>query len=356
MRVAIRVDSGTAIGAGHLTRCLTLADELRDRGADVDFITRTHPGHLAELARARDYQVHELTGAVAPTSDPATWLGTTQEADALDTLHASAAHHPLDWIIVDHYGLDATWHHAVRPAAVGILAIDDLADRPLAADLILDHNYDANTRAYHHLAPNAKLLLGSRYCLLPKSIRAAGTGVHRSAKPNDQATVLVSLGGSDPANATAAVLVALHDILATVHHVDVVIGSAHPAPDAVAERCRTLPNATLHVQTERMADLLIDADVAVGAGGTSTWERLFLGVPSIVLPLAPNQVPTLRALVAAGLVLTPAPDWRSGTALADQLSHLLDDRGHRERVARRGQGVIDGRGAERVTNALLERR
>jgi UDP-2,4-diacetamido-2,4,6-trideoxy-beta-L-altropyranose hydrolase len=352
VRVAFRVDSGTAIGAGHLVRCLTLADELRDRGADVHFVTRKHPGHFAELARERKFRVSELPGAAEPTPDPATWIGTSQEADAADTLHVTEGAHPLDWTIVDHYALDATWHRMIRPATRGILAVDDLADRALAVDAVLDHNYDATRRDYRAVAPAARLLLGSRYCLLPRTIRAMRSTAQGSTRPRGEATIVVSLGGSDPSNATTAVLTMLHDVLASVHHVDVVIGRAHPAQEAVAEGCQALTNATLHVQTDLMGLLLARADVAIGAGGTSTWERLHLGVPSIVLPLAANQVPTIQALAETGLVLTPGTTWRVSQRLVTQLTRLLDDTGERALMAERGRAAIDGQGAERVADAL----
>lgn len=352
MRVAFRVDSGTAIGAGHLVRCLTLADELRDRGADVHFVTRKHPGHFAELARERQFRVSELPGAVGPTPDPATWIGTSQEADAADTLHATDGAHPLDWTIVDHYALDATWHRAIRPATRRILAVDDLADRTLAVDAVLDHNYDATHRDYRAVAPAARLLLGSRYCLLPRAIRTMRSTVQGPTRPRSEATIVVSLGGSDPSNATTDVLTMLHDVLASVHHVDVVIGRAHPAIAAAAEGCQLLANATLHIQTDLMGSLLARADVAIGAGGTSTWERLHLGVPSIVLPLAANQVATIQALAEAGLVLTPGTNWRVSDRLVTQLTRLLDDAGERALLAERGRDAIDGQGAERVADAL----
>jgi UDP-2,4-diacetamido-2,4,6-trideoxy-beta-L-altropyranose hydrolase len=354
MRVVFRVDAGSAIGAGHVMRCLTLADELRALGARVRFVTRAHPGHLGGAVAARGFELASLPGAAAPGAEPGTWLGATPEEDAAQTLAASADLHPVDWVVVDHYAIAAPWHRRVRAMAGRVMAIDDLADRPLDADVVLDQGFGAAERPYAAvLERNATLLLGPRYALIARSIREeAGrrTGVPR---PRAAATVLVSLGGTDPQDATSDVLRIAAPALATAGRVDVVIGASHPNVAGVAERCHRLGHATLHVQTPHMARLLGEADLAIGAGGGSTWERMCVGVPAVTLTLADNQAPTVRALAEAGLVVAPGADWRSSDALLHAVETLLDDTERRAELSRSGRRLVDGAGAPRVAAAMV---
>jgi UDP-2,4-diacetamido-2,4,6-trideoxy-beta-L-altropyranose hydrolase len=388
--VAFRADSGSAIGAGHLMRCLTLAEELRERGAVARFVSRAHPGHVTDLVRQRGFELAQLPGAAELGPDPGTWLGTSVQADAAATVAALADLGPVRWLVADHYAITAAWHRAARARVERIMVIDDVADRPLDADLILDQNFDAPARDYDVVSERpARTLLGPTYALIARAIRraaergltappaaasaepsaaassepsaapssepsAAPSSTQAVARPRSEATVLVSLGGSDPDDATSDALRSAATALASVRRVDVVIGRAHPSPARVAHACAALGNATLHVQTDRMADLLAGADLALGAGGGSTWERLCVGVPSIVLPLAANQLPTLAALHEAGLVVGVDPDWRATGSLQDALERLLDTPGERARMSAAGRRLVDGRGATRVADAMHE--
>lgn len=357
MRVAIRVDSGTAIGAGHLMRCLTLADELRDRGARIEFIARDHPGHLADIARARGYQVRLLPAGIMPTSEPSSWLGTTPLDDATASLNAAADLQPLDWIIVDHYAVDADWHRAVRPAARHVLAIDDLADRPLDADIVVDHNFGAETKAYETVTPSgATLLLGTKFALIDAAFaKVREETLRRSTVEHHDCRVVLSLGGSDANDATSWVIRTLHFELSAVAEVDVVIGQSHPRPDSVASAARSLPRSRVHVQTSRMAELLSKADLAIGAGGVATLERALLGVPTVAIEIAENQRSALSNLAAIGAVdfvrdARSNPDGlRSAFA---RLAHDTSRRGDMRTVART---LVDGAGARRVADEMHRR-
>jgi UDP-2,4-diacetamido-2,4,6-trideoxy-beta-L-altropyranose hydrolase len=355
MRVAFRADAATIMGTGHVVRCLTLADELRAKGSSARFVTRLHTGHVADLIRDRGFEVLALPERAAPRRDPASWLGTTPEADAAETEEALAPSGPIDWLVVDHYALDASWHARLRGVARRLLVIDDLADRELDADLVLDQNVGAEERPYDAvLRRPATTLLGPRFALLaPAFGQARARKTLATASEVSDLTVLVSLGGTDPEDATSAVLARLAPELGRVRRVDVVIGRAHPDPERVQAACGRIEGASVHVQTARMPELLEGADVAIGAAGSSTWERLCVGVPTLTLPLADNQRPTLDALERDGLVVTPRSDWRRGEALLDAFRGLLEDTRARAELARRGRALVDGAGAARVARAML---
>ena len=360
MRVAVRADAAATIGSGHVMRCLTLADELASRGAEVVFVTREHPGHLIDIIRARGHRACVLPSHGPLGSEPGSWLPAGPDEDARDTRSALADEAPLDWLVVDHYALGAPWHEAVRSLAQRLLAIDDLADRPLAADLVLNQNYGTDTEAYAEHSPGATVLAGPAFALLGAQYRSARAqidsaqgGRARAPRAGERTNLLISLGGSDPGNATGAVLEALVPLLPVLDHVHVVVGRHQSDLATLRRRCGRHRNLALHVQTDRMAELLLRNDLAIGAGGSSTWERLCLGVPTITLPLADNQRPTARALHQAGLIELAPDDWRAEGALASAVVALASDAARRSELARRGMRLVDGAGAERVANTLL---
>ncbi len=359
MKVAIRADASLQIGTGHVMRCLTLADTLRENGATVRFVCRTLPDSLAALIRDHGHAVvllSEATGATVSllTSDApphAAWLGVSQEQDANDTKQALEGHGRYDWIIVDHYGLDARWETAVRPCAKGLFVIDDLADRPHDCDVLLDQNYyeDMASR-YDGLAPASCIrLLGSRYALLRGEFNTLRKTV--SARDGAVRRLLVFFGGMDSSNVTSVTLDAIADLDRHAMEVDVVIGGGHPAREAIQRRCNTM-NIRCHVQTPHMAELMAAADLAVGAGGTATWERCALGLPTMVLCLADNQRQLIRDGSRAGLVYAPDIDADDVEGQRLHLNALLNNAALRHLISRNCLKAVDGLGTSRVAEQL----
>ena len=206
--VIIRADASTQIGSGHVMRCLTLAEELRDGGSMVSLVSRDHPGNLNELIRDKGFQYFELsTGQgieVKPHqsgSEYASWLGVSQERDAMETIEAIGEER-AEWLIVDHYALDEKWEPLLRPHAAKIMVIDDLADRRHDCDLLLDQNFFINgEKRYDELvSPSCTKLLGPKYALLRREFREARKKLKE--RTGEVKRVLVFFGGSDPENYT----------------------------------------------------------------------------------------------------------------------------------------------------------
>ena len=308
-------------------RCLTLADELQVGGAAVCFVSRPLAPHLRAMLERRG---HALVTLAEPESGPvlasalahAHWLGCSQTDDAAAT-RAALSYRRWDWLVVDHYALDAEWERALRSSARRVAVIDDLADRDHDCDILLDQNFYAGLalRYTGKVPPHATLLLGPRYVLLRPEFRQ-GQARQRSGPVR---RVLVFFGGVDQDNATATAIAALAMLDCRAFEVDIVIGAQHPFADQIAGACRSL-GFELHVQTERMAALMVSADLAIGAGGAATWERCALGLPSIVLVLADNQRAAMVDLDAAGVVLN-AGDVADVTAvqLAGVIGSVLGD-------------------------------
>lgn len=328
MKVLIRADAGSLIGIGHVMRCLTLARQLTALGATVAFACRELPGHqLARIAEA-GHQVFAL---------PA-------QGDELTAL-AAVLPGPVcfDGIIVDHYGLDARWENAARQWARRIMVIDDLADRAHACDLLLDQNYTASVALYQALVPaTCRVLAGPRYALLGEAFRQP-----RAADAEVSRRVLVSFGGFDQAGMTLKTLQALDGIDGV--QVQCIAGQATPNFAAlqalVAERPGWELQAFVHDLPRRMAT----AALFVGAGGGTTWERAAMGLPSLCVSVADNQVGNAEALARDGFHLYLGP---AGQVTLDSLRRaiagLLDNAALRQQFAARGQGLVDGLGAQRV--------
>jgi UDP-2,4-diacetamido-2,4,6-trideoxy-beta-L-altropyranose hydrolase len=359
-QVAFRVDSSKRMGSGHLTRCLTLAEELRRRGMVVRFICREHPGHLIARVEDAGYPVARLEAPPSSTvqaEDYAVWLGVPQEQDACETL-ARLHGARQDWLVVDHYGLDARWERALRIAAARIFVIDDLANRQHDCDLLLDQNYlgAATSSRYDSLIPNvARRLLGPQFALLQPEYRQL-----RSMLPARDGVVkrlLVFFGGSDLARSTFKVLQALDcGPLASIA-VDVVIGEGMEAQEraAIEQWVQHRPGAALHRGLPTLAGLMLRADLAVGAGGSTTWERACLSLPSLVATIAHNQEEVSAVLARDGChillgdsALLSVDDWR--TALIDATANQL----RLADIARRAGALVDGSGCERVATAVIE--
>lgn len=254
-----------------------------------------------------------------------------------------------DWLVVDHYALGKDWEERMRPAAVRIMAIDDLG-RSHDCDLLLDQGWLGNeAEAYPDV--NGSRLLGPRFALLPP---AFGEFRLRSRRRDGQiARVLVFFGGADGAGQTLQVIEAIDDAMFAHLRFDIVVGAQNVRVEEIQRRAAHLPNVHLTAPLETLAGLMFEADLFVGAGGGATWERCCLGLPAIVCWTAENQKAQTLAVADRGVQvqlgcansLTPA-SWRAA------LQSALADPSPLHRGAELGMALVDGRGVERVARHL----
>ena len=355
MKIVFRVDASTRMGIGHFMRCLTLAEVLRERGVQARFICREHTGNLIALLRQKAIPVTALPApAINDTSgeDYAAWLGVTQAEDAEQTIEALNGERP-DWLAVDHYGLDVEWEQRLRPHASKLMVIDDLANRYHDCDVLLDQNYATEgERRYLGLVPDAcKLLVGPRYALLRpeyaayrKTLRVRDGKVRR---------VLVFFGGSDPQNMTGLVLETLSRAELRNLDVDVVVGANNPHRETLEKQVRERPQTTIYGSRPHLADLMAQADLAIGAGGATTWERMCLGLPTVVISIAENQQPVSESLTEAQLIHYAG---HFSGIKTDQLTQLLKqhcyDAENLTELSTQNQLQVDGLGTLRLMEVL----
>lgn len=353
MRVVFRTDASPRIGSGHVARCVTLAKELRDRGAEVTFVVGDHQQGWYDqierhgMASERLPRTAHEREAIAD-GDYGGWLGATQNDDAEQTL--AVIDDDVDLLIVDHYGLGSVWESRLRGAVGRLMAIDDLTGRVHDVDVLLDQNLrtDGGVARRATAPAEATVLVGPAYALVDPMFRRA-----RADRPARRipGRVLVTLGAS-PA---PALLQEVVDRLASapqtfcdVHVVDVSGQLADRSPRA------GVGSVVVHEKQPNLVDLLLEADVVVGSGGGTTWERATLGLASVTMALAENQREVLQELASVDAVVHLGDGTAENALLCERaVRDLLGDDRRRARLGDVGAWLVDGAGTFRVAEFLL---
>lgn len=362
MNVVFRADASIQIGTGHVMRCLTLADELTRQGHECWFICREHPGHLGDLIKSKGHGLSFLPMPICGGSqlensrsdNYAEWLGVPWQEDASRTLNAISPLKP-DWLVVDHYALDAKWERKLAQAVAHIMVIDDLADRSHGCVLLLDQNLGRAISDYDGLLPaGCGRLIGPRYALLrPKFAELREQSLKRRKHP-DLKRILISLGGVDQTNVTGQVLESLSEsTLPATTELDIVMGAAAPYLDQVRQQAAQLPfKAMVSVNVKDMAERMCLADLSIGAAGSTSWERCCMGLPAITIVLAENQRLIGETLVKSGAGLLVDVS-RVSADLPQLVKCLSESEDERQLRIQSAAAVCDGGGVERVVAAIM---
>jgi UDP-2,4-diacetamido-2,4,6-trideoxy-beta-L-altropyranose hydrolase len=354
MKIVIRTDSSQKIGSGHVMRCLTLAEELRKSGATAEFITRDHPKNISKQIINKGFKVYLLPNPTTEKQQNLTeyeqWLGVKQDTDADESIQI-VKDNEVDCLIVDHYALDYNWEDKLSPYTKKTIVIDDLANRKHSCDLLLDQNYIHDDKRYDYLiAPDTIKLLGPKYTLLRKEFienkkcRTQNITIKR---------VFVFFGGTDPDNLTKLAIKALAQPKLESLSVDIVIGSTNPHQSELKKEIEKHPNFKLHIQVDNISELMLKADLALGAGGATTWERMALGLPSLVVTISENQATSTKELDKDGFI-----NWLGSTnqvneqIIYDALLKAINNSNQLVEQSRKCQLRFNGNGAKIVSKLL----
>ena len=341
MNIVFRVDSSSQMGVGHLMRCLTLADELEKQNHNATFICRELKGNLIKLIEHRvlilpvdkDFQSDDLY---------LSWLGATQEQDAKQTIQV--IHDNADLLIVDSYALDEVWHKQLKPHAKKIMVIDDLADREFDCDVLLNQNLASKQGDYQGKVPSdCELLLGCEYALLrPEFAAFRKRALEKRKKTQEIKNILISMGGSDKKNITYNVLQQLNDGFNIV----VVLSSASLHREMIMDYVKG-KNIEVIINADNMAELMLDADLAIGAGGSTSWERCCLGLPTLLFVTAENQKVIAENLERLGAVMIVR-------SLKDDLQMIVSNFDLWRTMSEKSQAICDGFGVKRIKIWLIK--
>jgi UDP-2,4-diacetamido-2,4,6-trideoxy-beta-L-altropyranose hydrolase len=353
MRIAFRTDASLQIGTGHVMRCLTLADALREQGAECQIVCREHEGHLMDHIRSRGYEVHALPKPSANDlfeSDlaHASWLGVNWSTDVQQTQQL-LQNRKFDWLVVDHYGIDCRWELAMRSICKNIMVIDDLADRCHDCDLLLDQNIVHGDDAYQNLIhTHAVKMLGPEFALLrPEFSHWKKSSLERRAKNNEIRTVLVTMGGVDQNNYTAQILKHLNNLMHTkIKEIIVILGNTSPHIRAVEKQAQKMSIKTyVKTNVSNMAEIMTNADLAIGAAGATTWERCCLGLPAIQFIIAENQKEGAICLAKTGRAIL--------VESVDELKHeLVNVKSLYSSMSRSASDLVPGDGTKKVITEI----
>ena len=342
----VRADASVSQGTGHVMRCLALAEAWRRRGGRAHFVTCQPSAQWLQRLDAAGVRHFEVDSPWPGLDD--------RDVTRSQIEHLARSQNDLPWLVIDGYHFDASYLEAMRSAPCRIMLVDDYAGwSDYDCDIVLNLGIHA-PRLKYPAARNTWQLLGTSYALL----RGEFEDWRRFTRPpvNRATNVLVTLGGADCDNVTAKVVAALQSFTSAEVAARVIVGPLHPGLAELQRRVAVHGNIHLQTNLSELAPLMAWADVAIAAGGTTAWELAFMQTPALLLVLAENQ-----AAVAAGIDSFGAAqslgraENHSPETIADALRQLLGDRVRRERMARRGKVMVDGRGSERVLAAMAER-
>jgi len=356
--IVFRTDASTRIGGGHVMRCLALAARLRATGAQVSFVCREHPGQLTDTISDRwGFDVQRLPrnlGRALRTQRAE--VDDFWKDDATQTAAAILSQFKrVDWLVVDHYALDARWEETLRPLTRNLMVIDDLADRLHDCDLLVDQNHYSNLESrYDGLVPaSCGSLLGPTYALLRPEFAAARSRL----QPHDGTVrrMHISFGATDPTRQTMVALEAISHMCLKDVMVNVVIGQQNADCERILASASSLDGVTCHVDSQEMAPLMARADFAIGSGGVSTNERMCVGLPAAITATSPLQETSARDVDAIGAhhYLGRASDL-DPTAYSHAISKFLATPGRLRAMREAGMRLADGLGTQRVVARLLE--
>lgn len=340
--IVFRVDSSSQIGAGHLMRCLALADELdKAKNYNITFICSDLVGNLIRLI---NYQVLILPKKANFKSNSTyiNWLGSSQTEDANQTIKVLPKNTNI--LIVDSYALDSSWHRILKNHSKIIMVIDDLANRNFDCDILLNQNLGFQIHNYNNKIPeDCSLLLGCDYALLRHQFAdLRPKALLKRKKTKSIQNILITMGGSDKMNITYEVIKQLDKNLNIV----VVLGATSVHKDTILHYARD-KKIKIIVDAKNMPELMLKADLAIGAGGSTSWERCCLGLPSLTFILSENQrkiAENLHNIGATLIVKNLASDFEE---LTKNFEFWLS-------MSIKSQSLTDGLGAKKVTDFLTK--
>lgn len=294
-KIYFRCDSSSDIGSGHVIRCLTLANFLKKKGLFTTFICKETEGNLFDVILKHNHNLVVLSNS----NKKNIWEDDAQEIiDKIKDFNSSK-----DWMVVDHYFLNKDWETRISSKLYKLFIIDDLCDRPHYGNILLNQNYLPGIRSKYKkiLSSKTKILLGPKYALLSPEYKATRKLIKINKKKKLQ-RVIIFFGATDHKEQTIKCLSILSKLNLKLLKIDIVIGLANKKKKLIEEITDKIDNATLHVQIPSLCNLMKNADLYLGSGGTTTWERCCLGLPSIVISTSGNQVRQNEYLFKKGVI------------------------------------------------------
>ena len=344
-KIFIRVDSGIDIGIGHMMRCMSLAETLPKTNFEVIFISKKLNNTIYDLISKKIYKI-----CILPENNQNRNI---IMHDAIETQKIiTSFDDPTSWLLVDHRKLDIEWEKILRKFVKKIIVIDDLADKKHDCDILIDQNlYEKMNERYENLVPkNCKQLLGPKYALLRSEF--SNLRQKKSIKSRIKLeNIFISFGGTDPSNETHKVLEALKILNLENIQIDVVTTSLNPFKDDIRQLCSSMTNANFHCDVDKIGVLMKTSDLAIGAGGSTTWERCCLGLPSLVSVISDDQLECTEIMDKNGYVIYLG--LAENLTVNDYIEKIKNfNIEHLQKISELNLTLVDGQGCQRILNEM----
>ena len=357
MNVFFRCDSAPFIGSGHVLRCLSFALYLKSKGFNCFFICRQFDSDLTKFISKNGFIVYKLpycSSTNIDTSDRSSWLGLDFAIDASQTCNILNTI-KCDYLVVDHYGIDSKWETLVNPLVGFLIVVDDLANRYHQCDALIDQNYfkNLNSRYFNLVSDSTLLCLGPAYALVrPQFKYLRCRSLNRRRKSSSFKSILISLGGSDPDNLTQEILSSFPRTWSDKFNINVVVGSLYRHYPSLKRQLIDFKSIKLFRQTEKMHTLMYYSDFAITSGGSITWEKFTLGLPSFAIPsdIYEAEFSSESSKMGAQLVLQPTK-----CNFKDDLRSKLYEMNSKNRLQMStiSAALCDGNGAAAVHDKIM---
>ncbi len=338
LRITFRADANSRLGLGHLRRCISLALALRRCGAEVQFVARHSDVDVRALVGAASLSVALLQADIGVDDDARATAGLAKASSA-------------DWVVVDHYSLDARWHEDVRARTdARVAVIDDLADRALAADLIVDQNFapdhEAKYAAVNHRA--SPVLGGPDYAMLDPRFADAP----RNPAADPVFSIGIFMGGADAPNLSERAWKGLREVAGFTGGIEIAATRANPHLRRLAALAAGDTATRLSVDAANLAAFFGRHELHIGAGGSATWERCCLGAPTLAVIAAENQRSVLLPLAQADVFMLVAQELPDAPAIGRATRALINSPAVRQRQSQRARALVDGHGCARIAQRI----
>lgn len=357
MNIAIRADASNVIGAGHIMRCLTLANSLKNKGASVTFLCRQYQGNLIAKITQQGFPVLKLSTLKQQSCNSD--VSYSQEQDIQECTEVLKDSKIFDLFIVDHYELDSHWHTALKPYYTKLLVIDDLANRKHHCDFLLDQTLNRSQKSYGEFIPlHCQTLLGQPYMLLREEFSNKKSNLlNKRLNKKELNHVLITMGGMDPHNLS---LIALNSqVLLKEKHSNLKVSVLITSQATHIKQLKVFADKhqwiDLKIDSSNVSEIMEKADIAIGASGSTAWERCCLALPTLSIIDATNQIFVDQSLTNQKACISLG--WYENITselLYNQCRALLEDRETYNKLAISANDICDGKGSERVSQILLD--
>ena len=361
MNFIFRVDSSSQIGSGHIVRCLTLAKELNKRDNKCKFICRDHNNNLIKEIEKENFEVITLYNSNklrtakknnTKHSNYYNWIGASWKEDANQTIDVLKSEE-VDLLIIDHYGIDQKWEKKIRPYIKKIMVIDDLANRKHYCDLLLDQNLGSSKKRYKNLIPKySKQLHGPLYALINSNYSLKRTKLKkRSAKIK---RVLIYFGnGEETFKLLKTTLIAFSSQDLLKMKLDIVFNGKFNDLKKLRRLTTKRVKTQIYTNLPNLSSLMSKADLAIGAAGSTSWERCCMGLPTIGVISAENQKFVAKSLNLNGVAIVLHPSLFSVSKISKTVMSLYNDESYYLRISKKAFSICDGNGSKRVAKQIM---